>query len=218
MALKLFWVFGIGAFMIPVLLLMFALGYLLQFLAYLQRRWLWGAVLLLCCMGLASTFEMDFRLLRHLQKILNAPSVGGFIGQFLEQYVLHYVGKVGATIVLGAVYVISLIYLTNFKLGEWCRQCWAARFGGAKPASTAGENDLERRARDLEKQARKLQEQVEKSSKSRRHQGSRTRRSGRRHAARARTHRARPERPPGQTRRTPQKTAARPGQRTCPRR
>ncbi len=165
-ASKLFWVFGIGAFMIPVLLLMFALGYLLQFLAYLQRRWLWGAVLLLCCMGLASTFEMDFRLLRHLQKILNAPSVGGFVGQFLEQHVLHYVGKVGATIVLGAVYVISLIYLTNFKLGEWCRQCWAARFGGAKPPSTAGENDLERRARDLEKQARKLQEQVEKSSKS----------------------------------------------------
>jgi len=85
-ALRLFWVFGIGAFMIPVLLLMYGLGYIFQFLAYLQRRWLWGAVLLLCCMGLASTFETDFRFLQHLQRGLNAPSVGGLIGQFLEQH------------------------------------------------------------------------------------------------------------------------------------
>ena len=45
-AQKLFWIFGVGAFMIPVLLLMFGLGYLFQFLSYLQRRWLWGGVLL----------------------------------------------------------------------------------------------------------------------------------------------------------------------------
>ncbi|MGP8234370.1 MAG: DNA translocase FtsK 4TM domain-containing protein [Limisphaerales bacterium] len=163
-AAKLFWVFGIGAFMIPVLLLIFGLGYLFQFLSYLQRRWLWGAVLLLCCMGLASTFEKDFRPLDHLRHSLNTSNVGGIIGQFLDQYVLHYVGKVGATIVLSAAYLISLIYLTNFQLGEWCRQLWAERVDQAKV--TASESELERRARDLEKQARKLQEQVEKSSKS----------------------------------------------------
>ena len=163
-AAKLFWVFGIGAFMIPVLLLIFGLGYLFQFLSYLQRRWLWGAVLLLCCMGLASTFEKDFRPLDHLRHSLNTSNVGGIIGQFLDQFVLHYVGKLGATIVLGAAYLISLIYLTNFKLGEWCRHLWAERFERAKVTDT--ESELERRARDLEKQARKLQEQVEKSSKS----------------------------------------------------
>src|SRR5208283_5248818 len=110
-AAKLFRVFGVGAFLIPVLLLLFGLGYLFQFLAYLQRRWIWGTVLLVCCMGLASTFEKEFRPLG-LQTALAAPSLGGFIGQFLEKYILHYVGKVGATIVLGAVYLISLLYLT----------------------------------------------------------------------------------------------------------
>src|SRR5579862_4666584 len=50
-AAKLFWVFGIGAYIIPVLLLMYGLGYLFLFLSYLQRRWIWGAVLLVCCMG-----------------------------------------------------------------------------------------------------------------------------------------------------------------------
>jgi hypothetical protein len=86
MALKLFWVFGIGAFMIPVLLLMFGLGYLFQFLSYLQRRWLWGGVLLLCCMCLASMFEerTSAGWWSICSKALNAPSVGGYIGQFFN--------------------------------------------------------------------------------------------------------------------------------------
>ena len=69
-ALELFRVFGIGAFMIPVLLLMYGLGYLFRFLSYLQRRWLWGGVLLVCCMCLASLFEDNFRWLGHLQAAL----------------------------------------------------------------------------------------------------------------------------------------------------
>ncbi len=161
-ALWLFRIFGIGAFMIPVLLAMFGLGYIFEFLSYLQRRWVWGLVLLLCCMGLASMFEANLGLLQRLQVALNAPSVGGFIGQFFYRDVLRYVGKVGATIVLGAVYVISLIYLTNFKLGQWCRQLWSGRTAAQ---TAAGETELQRRARDLEKQARKLQDQLDKSGK-----------------------------------------------------
>jgi DNA segregation ATPase FtsK/SpoIIIE, S-DNA-T family len=163
-SLMLFQVLGIGAFIVPVLLAMYGLGYIFEFLAYLRRRWIWGVVLLMCCMGLASMFEGDLSLLRRLQVALNAPSAGGFVGQFLYKDALRFVGKVGATIVLAAVYLISLIYLTNFKLGEWCRNLWGSRFGKAAPA--AGESELQRRARDLEKQARKLQEQLDKSTKS----------------------------------------------------
>ena len=158
----LFQVFGVAAFMIPVLLLVHGLGYLFQFLSYLQRRWVWGAVMLLCCMGLVSLFEPDFRLLQRLQAALNAPSAGGYVGHFFNTFILRHFGKAGATIVLAAVYLVSIIYLTNFKLGEWCREWWADRFSGAAP-KTNGEKDLERRARDLEKQARKLQEQLDKS-------------------------------------------------------
>jgi DNA segregation ATPase FtsK/SpoIIIE, S-DNA-T family len=159
----LFRTFGVGAFMIPVLLAIFGLGYLLEFLTYLQRRWVWGLVLLLCCMGLASMFEDPNRgLLHRLQASLNAPSAGGFVGQFLNQNVLHYVGKVGAAIILGTVYLISLIYLTNFKLGEWCRQLLGGRVGAKAPSN---DGELQRRARDLEKQAKKLQEQLDKSTK-----------------------------------------------------
>ncbi len=164
-ALHLFLIFGIGAFMMPVLLLMYGLGYLFRFLSYLQRRWWWGIALLLCCICLASLFQDNWGWLGHLQRTLNAPNVGGFVGLFLNAHVLHYVGKVGASIVLATVYLISLLYLTNFQLGQWCRQWWATGFGGAPAAKSAGENDLERRARELEKQARKLQEQLDKSTK-----------------------------------------------------
>ncbi|HWD19815.1 MAG TPA: DNA translocase FtsK [Verrucomicrobiae bacterium] len=161
----LFRVFGGAAYMIPALLLVFAFGYLLQFLAYLQRRWIWGAALLLCCMGLMAMFEHDLSVLSWLQRKLNAPSAGGFIGMFFYDHGLRYVGKVGGTIVLGAIYAISLLYLTNFQLGEWCRSLWAARVAGEAPTTSSGEKELERRARDLEKQARKLQDQLDKTGK-----------------------------------------------------
>ena len=88
------------------------------------------------------------------------------IGQFFYHHGLRYIGKVGGSIVLAGLYVISLLYLTNFRLGQWCRQWWAIRFGGATAAAAAAsENELERRARLLEKQARQLQEQLDKSGK-----------------------------------------------------
>src|ERR1700691_2114836 len=34
--------FGVAAFLIPALLLLFGLGYLFQFLSYLQKRWVWA--------------------------------------------------------------------------------------------------------------------------------------------------------------------------------
>ena len=61
-----------------------------------------GAALLLCCMGLMSTFEKDLAPLEWLQRQVNAPSAGGFVGHAFYQYGLRYVGKLGAAIVLGA--------------------------------------------------------------------------------------------------------------------
>jgi len=159
-ALALFRVFGESAFAVPALALLFAFGCLFQFMSFLRRRWLWGVVLLVCFMGLLRIFEP----FPWLQKKIGAPSAGGFIGMFLYDHVLRYVGQAGATVVLGALYAISLLYLTNFKLGEWCRNIWAARVTGEAPQS-AGDRELERRAKDLEKQARKLQDQLEKSGK-----------------------------------------------------
>src|SRR5258706_9999220 len=46
-----FFLFGGGAYVLPLLMLIFGIGYLFEFFSYLKRRWLWAAVLFACCIG-----------------------------------------------------------------------------------------------------------------------------------------------------------------------
>ena len=130
-------------------------------MSYLQHRRTWGAVLLICTMGFLTLFEHDLSILRNAASGVSAPSPGGYIGRSLNFTVLHWLGKVGASIVLGTTYVVGVMYMTNFQLGLWCRNWWAERTGKAI-AATAEERELEKRARDLERQAKKLQDQLDK--------------------------------------------------------
>ena len=50
-AFGLFFVFGAAAYLLPIVLFFLSLGYLLSFLTYLPRRWLWSSVLVFSCMG-----------------------------------------------------------------------------------------------------------------------------------------------------------------------
>jgi S-DNA-T family DNA segregation ATPase FtsK/SpoIIIE len=47
----LFFLFGAGAFVLPVILLIFGVGYLFEFFSYLKHRWIWGAVLFVSGLG-----------------------------------------------------------------------------------------------------------------------------------------------------------------------
>ena len=77
------------------------------------------------------------------------------------------INPLGATIVYSALGLISLLFLTNFQLGEWIRA-----FVDKQSAPVAAEKKspeelaLERRARDLEKQAKKLQDEVAEVTRS----------------------------------------------------
>ena len=150
--------FGAGAFVLPFLLLVFGGGYLFEVFSYLQRRWLWAGVLFLSSL---SFFELYAGVLKNLRKNINAPSAGGHIGKFLNDTVFGHFGVPGATIILIALYAISLLYLTNFRLGAWLRAAWVRKVKDED--WTPEEKELARKAKDLEKQARKLQEQVERS-------------------------------------------------------
>ena len=165
MAYYWFYWFGAGAYVAPFLLLFVGLGCFFEHLAYLRRRWVWALVLLVCCLGL---FELYKGLFGGFSKRVSALP-GGILGTNFNQHILIYFGKPGATIILLTLYLICLLYLTNFRLGEWVRALTVGRpdaIDGGAPASTGITNDekiLEKRARELEKQARKLQEQVEKA-------------------------------------------------------
>lgn len=154
--------FGAGAFVLPFLLLVFGGGYLIESFAHLKRRWAWAGVLFLSSLGF---FELYSAWLANLSRNINAPSAGGHLGKFLNDYIFGHFGVPGATIILVALYVISLLYLTNFRLGDWLRQMWNRKRKDEDEDKdwTPEEKVLARKARDLEKQARKLQEQVERS-------------------------------------------------------
>jgi S-DNA-T family DNA segregation ATPase FtsK/SpoIIIE len=149
------WV-GATAYEAPAFLLLIGLGCFFTPFSYLRRRWLWTLALFGCCMCLLDLYRPY---LRHLELNLNCLA-GGVLGQFLNQYIFGYFGTVGGTIIFVMLSFISVLYLTNFKLGVWLNRIWSSR---ATPAGTPQEEALERRARDLEKQKKQLEEEVARS-------------------------------------------------------
>jgi len=133
----------------------------MEFFSYLKRRWPWGVVLIFCCLGVLDLYSQHFESLR---RNLHVASAGGLIGSTMNDLIFRRFGPVGATIIFITLYAISLLYLTNFRLGEWLRGKWS-REPALDPNLLPEEKALERRRRDLEKQARQLQEEMEKSMK-----------------------------------------------------
>jgi S-DNA-T family DNA segregation ATPase FtsK/SpoIIIE len=151
-----FWV-GAAAYLFPVLIFAVGLGCFMDAFAYLRRRWAWALVLVLCCLGLLDLYKSYFR---KLHDNLNAE-VGGTIGLNLNQHFFgECFGTAGATIIFVMLYFISLLFLTNFQLGEWIRSVFGRR-APAQGEPASDEEALDRRARDLQKQAKKLQEEVD---------------------------------------------------------
>jgi DNA segregation ATPase FtsK/SpoIIIE, S-DNA-T family len=160
-AYGLFFLFGAGAFVLPVILTVFGLGYLFEFFSYLKRQWLWAGVLFVSGLGFFALYSDHFETLK---QNLNAPSAGGLVGIQMNRLVFDYFGVPGATILFALGYLLSLMFLTNFQFGDWLRTRLAeikARAADKRNKEwTPEEKALARRARELERQARQLQEEV----------------------------------------------------------
>ena len=143
-----------------MLLFFVGLGCFFDSFAYLRRRWAWALVLLVCCMGLLDIYG---HYLGSLERNLGATA-GGILGLNLNQHFFgECFGTAGATIIFLMLYFISLLFLTNFQLGEWVRAIWGRRAAVQGESARRRRTALERRARDLQKQARKLQDEVDRS-------------------------------------------------------
>src|SRR5262245_42528122 len=140
------WVGG-AAYELPGLLIFLGMGCFFHFFSYLRRRWVWTVVLFLCCIGLLDLYKP---LLGRLENNIHSMA-GGIVGVNLNKFFFGYFGTVGATIIFMMLFLISLLFLTNFQLGEWMRKVWARR-AEAVTGMTADEQTLERRARELQKE------------------------------------------------------------------
>ena len=160
-----FFAFGAAAYLLPPLLVLIGLVPFLELLAHLRRRWPWCVALLLCLVGLFDLFPGAFgRIIANI----NAPWAGGAVGHWLNQYLFkHFLGTVGATVVFVTLYVVGLIYLTNFALLDWARSLVLRGDDSAVSNSDASAEELalEKRAKELEKEAKRLQDEVDKAAK-----------------------------------------------------
>jgi S-DNA-T family DNA segregation ATPase FtsK/SpoIIIE len=176
LAYAFFFVFGVSSYAFPPLLGVFGLAYMPDWLRWLRlnllsdatdhlrRRWrwhtLWAIVLLFSLCGVLHMLDST-SFLNHLRLSFNAPSAGGWLGKTSYEYGFWMLGSVGASIVYASLYLISVLFLTNFQLGPWLRSLWGSVTNA--PAVSPEEKALERKAQDLQRQAKKLQEEVERS-------------------------------------------------------
>ena len=165
-----FFIFGLAAYVFPPLIAAFGVGCVTHFLSFVRERrlWfgLWAGVFIFSLSGL---LEMMDGLFKSLSENIGAPGAGGWLGHALfDSKLFGYdwgfwvLGWIGATIVYVALCFISLLFLTNFRLGDWIRRLIHPAPAGVQ-AKTLEEQALERRARDLQERAGKLQEEMARS-------------------------------------------------------
>ncbi|HWW00753.1 MAG TPA: DNA translocase FtsK [Candidatus Acidoferrum sp.] len=158
---------GISGYVLPILVAFVGLGCFFEALFYLKRRWPWVVILLLSLVGLLHLVDLPHlnettSLFGRARSAIGAPSLGGYVGHTLYQFAFQVLGRTGAAIVYFGLDLISLLFLTDFQLGEWVRRVWATRKAQEREA-TPEEAALERRARDLQKQKKQLEEAVARS-------------------------------------------------------
>ena len=161
-----FVLFGVGAYLLPLLFGAFGAAYLFNFLDSLRlhSRWsiVWAVILVGSLTGLLHMMDAA-KFAASIRYRIGAPFIGGYLGYIPYEYLLWMLGTVGAIIVYGTLSLISLLFLTSFQLGEWLR----AKFTGEPMISESlspEEAALERKARDLQKQAKKLEEEVARTA------------------------------------------------------
>ena len=163
---------GLVGYLLPWLFALFGAAYLLNFLGYLRERlqWslLWSAMLIVSLTGLLRIMDNAELLGKIPWRIGSLWGSGGLLGFATFGQTPNYnfglalLGTLGATIIYTTLCLISLLFLTNFQLGEWIRALVDKQSAPAETEKKSPEEIvLERRARDLEKQAKKLQDEVE---------------------------------------------------------
>ncbi|HMP84017.1 MAG TPA: DNA translocase FtsK [Verrucomicrobiota bacterium] len=166
-----FTVFGLSSYLLPVLLAAFGVAYLFGWLDYLRQRQLWSgisaAVLVISLTGILHILTTKGWFTDSISKV-GAVSAGGFLGYVTYGQSEHYewglslAGPLGAAIVYATACLVSLLILTNFRLGDWLRAFVFSRAG--KPQLSGEEEVLERRARELERRKKELEKEVEREA------------------------------------------------------
>jgi len=122
LAYGLFFLFGVGAYLIPVLLVLFAsscvpgffqwlgLGRPAEAMEHFQQRWrwhlIWAFVFLISFGGLLHHADIA-GLMKNGRESIGSTSIGGWLGYATYEYGFWMLGKIGSIIVYGTLSLIS---------------------------------------------------------------------------------------------------------------
>ena len=165
---------GVSAYLLPPLTLVFAFGFLINKLEGLRKRWPWALAMILAGSAGLSLYP---NLFGGIADQLNTVDAGGYMGMLLNKAIFQHVGTAGATVILLAIYAVSLLYITNFHLKDWLREVWQRwklrRIDRSQPLAeeevnlSRKEDELTQRVNELQELQRKLeatQSQVEQTA------------------------------------------------------
>jgi len=155
-------IFGLGAasYLLPVLLVGFGCASFVPALSYLRRGWrapLAALGLIVSCAGMLDLFSSD---LPPMGTRGSAPSAGGLVGSQLNSaLVVYFLNRTGAKLVYAAVYLGSLVLLTDFMLVAMVRRLFVRPPRNESERLAAEQAALEKQAKRLAREARRLEEQ-----------------------------------------------------------
>lgn len=152
--------FGLGAaaYLLPVLLLGFGLASFVPALGYLRRGWrapVAALGLLVSAMGILDLFTSD---LPSLGTRGNSLGAGGLLGaQLNSNLVVYFLNRTGATLLYAAIYLGSLVLLTDFLLWTLVKSLFVREPRTEEERLAAEQAQLEKEARRLVRQGGKLE-------------------------------------------------------------
>ena len=165
-----FFLLGGAAYLLPLLAGVFGVSYLFNVVGYLRQRRAWSlfwiVVLLVAVSGVLFIAD-DGGLHGQFHLAKDIKSAGGMLGYLTYGQTHNWecgfclLGNLGATIVYSGLGLISLLFLTDFRLGRWLHALGPKEEAGLDETGKSEEEiALEKRAKELEKQKRKLEEEV----------------------------------------------------------
>ncbi len=156
---------GVGAWIVPVLMVGFGIASFVPSLIYLRnwRSFAASVGLLVACIGVLAMCEKWIPGLNARRD--TGPGPGGMLGHLINDRGIEFaLGRVGAGFVYVVLYLLSLLFLTDYQLLGWIRSAFHREPKSPDEVLAAEEAALEKRAKALEKRARELARQEEAES------------------------------------------------------
>jgi S-DNA-T family DNA segregation ATPase FtsK/SpoIIIE len=111
--------FGLGAFWVPVLLLLTSIHFFRDHPSGAIVFTITGGILLVITTGSLLAIHSD-----HIIMFGNKFSSGGIIGIFLKSFLVKYSNVIGGVIILVLLWIIGLILATGFSLTNFSKRSW----------------------------------------------------------------------------------------------